>query len=146
MKKHVQMICILLSVCMIFAFPVSADSEPQTWASLYFSIHDCYLYKVDSSTFEIWYDVTATATIMQELGVSSIEVERSADGENWSIMRTYDAEDYPEMIRENAGTHEGYITYRYATPGYYYRAYITFYAKNSSGIGERGRYTAVLHM
>jgi hypothetical protein len=83
---------------------------------------------------------------MDELGVSSIEVDRSPDGENWTLIRTYDADDYSQMIRENTGSHEGCITYRYATPSYYYRAYITFYAKNSAGSGKRFRYTAVLQM
>ena len=146
MKKHIRMICILLVICLVLAFPVSAENGSQTWASLYFAAHSCYLYKVDSSTFYICFDVTATASVMQELGVSSIEVERSADGVNWSVIRTYDADDYPQMMAENAVTHQGYITYRYATPGHYYRAYITFYAKNSNGIGERCRYTAVMEM
>ena len=145
MRKHIRMICMVLVVCLVFAFPVSAESGSQSRASLYFAAHDCFLYKVDSSTFEIWFDVTATG-MMGELGVSSIEVDRSADGVNWSLIRTYDAEDYPQMLCENTGTHDGYITYRYATPGYYYRAYITFYAKNSSGSGKLYRYTAVMQM
>jgi len=145
MKKFLRMSCAFLAICLLSMFPVLAESESQTRASLYFTAHDCYLYKVDSSTFEIWFDVLATGT-MQELGVCSIEVERSADGTNWSVIRTYDADNYSQMIRENTGSHEGCITYRYATPGYYYRAYIVFYAKNSSGTGKRQRYTATLQM
>lgn len=148
MRKYIRMICVVLVVCLVFAFPVSAESGSQSRASLYFAAHDCYLYKIDSSTFEIWFDVTATASALplQVLGVSSVEVDRSPDGVNWSLIRTYDAEDYPQMLCENTGTHDGYITYRYATPGYYYRAYITFYAKNSSGSGKLYRYTATLQM
>lgn len=130
---------------LLLALPVSAESEPQTRASLFFVAHNCFLSRVDSSTFKICFDVLATGT-MDELGVSSIEVDRSADGENWSLMRTYDAEDYPQMLCENTSSHDDYITYRYATPGYYYRAYITFYAKNSTGVGERYRYTAVMQL
>ena len=145
MKKHIRMICIVLALSLVFAVPVSAESEAQPWASLFFAVHDCFLIRVDSSTFKICFDVLGTGT-MYEIGVSSIEVDRSADGENWSLMRTYDAEDYPQMLGENTITHDGYITYRYANPGYYYRAYITFYARNSRGIGERYRYTAVMQL
>lgn len=145
MKKIIRITCAFLAICLLLAFPAFAESESHTRASLFFTAHDCYLYKVDSSTFEIWFDVTATG-MMQELGVCSIEVERSADGVNWSSMRTYDSDDYSQMICENTSTHEGCITYRYATPGHYYRAYITFYAKNSSGTGKRQRYTATLQM
>lgn len=145
MRKHIRMICTILVACLLFAFPVSAESGSQPRASLFFAAHNCFLYRVDSSTFKICFDVTATGT-MDELGVRSIEVDRSADGENWSLMRTYDAEDYPQMLCENTGSHEGEITYRYATPGYYYRAYITLYAKNSSGTGTLYRYTAVMRL
>ena len=144
MKKS-RIICVLLVMSLLLALPVSAESEEQTRASRFFISHDCFLTRVDSSTFRICFDVLGTGT-MYEIGVSSIEVDRSADGENWSLMRTYDAEDYPQMLCENTGTHDGYITYRYANPGYYYRAYITFYARNSSGTGKLFRYTAVMQL
>ena len=145
MKKHSRIICSILILALILAVPVSAEENTVPRASAFFAIHDCYLYKTDSSTFQICFDVTATGT-MRELGVSSIEVDRSANGVNWSLIRTYEAEDYPQMLCENTGSHDSYVTYRYATPGYYYRAYITFYAKNSSGTGELFRYTATLRM
>ena len=145
MRRQIRTICMVLVGCLVFAFPVSAESGSQPRASLFFAAHDCFLYKVDSSTFRICFDVVATGT-MYELGVSSIEVDRSADGVNWSLIRTYDADDYPQMICENTGSHDEEITYRYATPGYYYRAYITFYAKNSSGSAKLYRYTAVMQM
>ena len=144
MKKS-RIICVLLVMSLLLALPVSAESEPQTRGSIFFVAHDCFLTRVDSSTFKICFDVLGTGT-MYEIGVSSIEVDRSADGENWSLMRTYDAEDYPQKLCENTVTHEGEITYRYANPGYYYRAYITFYARNSRGTGKLYRYTAVMQL
>lgn len=146
MKKHTRMISILVVVCLLFAVPVSAETGAQTRGSAYFAAHNAFLSKVDSSTFEIWFDVTANATTMQILGVDSIEVDRSPDGETWTLIRTYDSDDYPQMLCANTGCHAGYITYRYATPGFYYRAYITFYAKNSSGSAKLFRYTTKLQM
>lgn len=145
MKKFLRITSTLLAMCLFLALPASAESTSDTRASLYFAAHDCFLRRVDSSTFKICFDVTATG-MMTVLGVSEIEVERSADGVNWTTIRTYDADDYPQMLCENTSTHDEYITYRYATPGHYYRAYITFYAKNNSGTGKRQRYTAVMQL
>ena len=145
MKKYTRMLSILLAMCLLFAVPVSAETGAQARGSAYFAAHNAFLSKVDSSTFKIWFDITATGT-MQILGVDSIEVDRSPDGETWTLMRTYDSDDYSQMLCENTAFHSGYITYRYATPGYYYRAYITFYAKNSSGSAKLFRYTTKLKL
>ena len=146
MNKCTRFICLLLAMCLIVAVPVSAEMVTEPRASAYFAIHNTFLYKTSTGSFEIWFDVTANATTMQILGVSSIEVDRSPDGVNWSLVRTYDAEDYSEMLCENTGSHAGYVTYNYATPGYYYRAYVTFYAKNSSGSAKLFRYTATIQL
>lgn len=145
MKKFLRIISVVLMMSLILAVPVSAEVEIQPKGSAFFAAHNTYLYKTTATKFQIWFDVTS-AGMMQELGVSTIEVERSYDGSNWDLMRIYEMEDYPEMIDTNTASHTGYVLYNLATSGCYYRAYITFYAKNSRGIGELGRYTAVMQM
>ena len=83
---------------------------------------------------------------MDVLGVSEIVVYRSADQQSWTKMRTYTMENYSSMVDQSTTTHAGYVTYNYATTGYYYRARITFYAKNSTGIGELDEYTEIIRM
>ena len=125
--------------------PVSAQSGIETRESLFFAAHNTFLHKTESNRFQIWFDVTATG-IMQKLGVCEIEVDHSPDGQNWELVATYDMVYYPAMVVSNTASHTSYITYYGATPGYYYRAYVTFYAKNDIGTGKRPRYTAVLQM
>lgn len=146
MKKTFRLLCLILVFSLLLAFPVHAASDIEPRGSAFFSSYGTGLYKVSSNSFEIWFDVTANAAVMQEIGVSMIEVYRSADQEHWTKMKTYEMEDYPEMIDENTGSHTGYVTYNYATPGYYYTAYVTFYAKNSTGIGKRFVYTQIIQM
>ena len=146
MKKLVRVICVLLVCSLLFAVPAQAASVAEPRASAFFSSYGTDLYKASSTSFEIWFDVDANASTMQELGVTEIIVYRSANQQSWTKMKTYTVDDYPEMVDYNTGSYAGYVTYNYATTGYYYTAYITFYAKNSTGIGERYVYTEILRM
>ena len=147
MKKLVRLVCMLLVFSFLVAVPAQATSDAESRGSTFFAEYGTDLYKTSSSSFQIWFDVTANAgTSMQVLGVSEIIVYRSADQQSWTKMRTYTMENYPDMVDQSTGSHTGYVTYNYATTGYYYTAYITFYAKNSTGIGERYVYTEILHM
>ena len=146
MKKLVRFVCMILVCSLVLAVPAQAESAVEPRGSAFFASYGTDLYKTSSSSFQIWFDVISNAATMQVLGVSEIIVYRSADQQSWSKMRTYEMDDYPEMVDQNTTYHGGYVTYNYATSGYYYRAYITFYAKNSTGIGERYVYTEILRM
>lgn len=82
---------------------------------------------------------------MDEIGSSEIIVYRSTDGVNWQKMFTYLPQYYPQMIDYNTISHMAYVPY-HGTQGYYYRALVTFYAKNSSGTGVMFRYTAPVYL
>lgn len=146
MKKSVRFICLILVCSLVLAVPAQAESVVEPRESAFFSYYGTDLYKTSSSSFQIWFDVVSNITVMDVIGVSEIILYRSADQQSWTKMRTYTMENYPEMVDQNTRDHIGYVTYNYATPGYYYTAYITFYAKNSTGIGERYVYTEILRM
>lgn len=146
MKKTLRTICIILVLSLVSAMPAYAESTVEPRGSAFFGSYSTDLYKTSSSSFQIWFDVVANVATMDVLGVSEIIVYRSADQQSWTKMRTYTMENYSQMVDQNTSYHGGYVTYNYATTGYYYRAYITFYAKNSTGIGERDVYTEILRM
>lgn len=146
MKKILRTICIVIVLSLVLAIPAYADSTAETRGSAFFGSYATDLYKTSSSSFQIWFDVVANVATMDVLGVSEIIVYRSADQQSWTKMRTYTMDNYPQMVAQNTSAHIDYVTYNYATTGYYYTAYITFYAKNSTGIGERYVYTEILKM
>lgn len=146
MKRSFRFLCLILALSLILAFPVHAATDVEPRGSAFFGSYGTGLYKASSTSFEVWFDVNANAAVMQEIGVSMIEIYRSVDQEHWTKVKIYEMEDYPEMIDDNTGSHTSYVTYDNATPGYYYRAYVTFYAKNNTGIGKRFVYTGILHM
>lgn len=146
MKKTLRYICIILILSMISAIPAYAQTVAEPRGSIFFASYGTDLEKTSSRYFRIWFDVTANAAVMDVLGVSEIIVYRSADMQSWTQMKTFTIEDYPWMVDYNTGSYINYVTYNSATPGYYYTAYITFYAQDSRGIGERYVYTEILQM
>lgn len=146
MKKLFRFVCIILACSLLLAVPAQAAETAGSRASYFFSSYGTDLEKISTSSFRIWFDVDANAARMDVLGVSEIAVYRSANQSYWMKMLTYTMDDYPEMVDQNTTTHAGYVTYNNTTAGYYYRARITFYAKNSMGIGEKDVYTEILRM
>lgn len=139
MKKHIKLVALILVMTILFAVPAQAQGlEPR--ASSYFMSSNVYLNKTSTYNFEAWFRVSAN-DIMDEVGASSIAIQRSSDGENWTTMGTFSKATYPQFIDRNTSVHAACLLYT-GTPGYYYRAKITLYAKDSSGTGEMVRYTS----
>lgn len=146
MKKSSRLICYILVVALVIAFPVHAANESSSRESAFFTSYATFLHKTSVTSFQVWFDVDSNLATMDVIGVSVIEVYRSSDQQSWKLIKTYRMEDYPDMVDQNTGTHTGYVTFSYATPGQYYTAYVTFYARNSMGVGERYVYTTALRM
>ena len=142
MKTLIKLICIVLTLAICFSVPASAEVSSR--ASLFFHQISTYIYQLNDTQFQVWFDVAALGT-MQELGAYKITVQRSTDGEDWQNMFSYLPEYYPQMIDYNTIEHGAYVPY-HGTQGYYYRAFVTFYAKNSSGSGKLYRYTNTVYL
>lgn len=147
MKKSVRVLCLILTLSLLLAFPVHGESNAEPRASAFFSSYWTFLHKTSSTSFEVWFDVTANAAVMEELGASMVEVYESPNGENnWTKVQVYEKADYPDMIDYNTASYVSHVTYDDAISGYYYTACVTYYAKKGNGIGERFIYTEIMQM
>ena len=146
MKKLARFVCMILACSLLLAVPVQAASVVESRASAFFSAYGTDLYKTSSSSFQIWFDVTSNVVTMDVLGVSEIVVYRSPDQQSWTEMVTYTMDNFSQMVAYNTVDHGGYVPYDYATRGFYYRARVTFYAKNSTGSAIRDVYTEIIRM
>ena len=146
MRGRIRIICLILALSLLMVFPVHAESSAEPRGSAFFSSYWTFLHKESSTSLEVWFDVDANAAVMQEIGASIIEVYESADQQSWTRVKVYEKEDYPEMIDYNTGSHTSHVTYSNAISGYYYTACVTYYAKNSTGVGEREIYTEIMQM
>lgn len=142
MKRIIRCVCVTLVIAILLTSTAYATEGSSSRASNYFMHCSVYLDEMSTYTFKVCFDVTALG-IMDVLGASEVKVQRSLDGENWTTTRTYTKADYPHMVDENQITHGSYIIYTGAS-GYYYRARVILYAKNSSGVAESTHYTGVI--
>lgn len=144
MNKFARVVCVLLILAMVLPMTVMAAENVDPRASEFFMSDSCYLHKTSGTEFEVWFDV-AGLRIMDEIGARTVKVQRSTDGESWTDMKTFRMADYPEMIGKGTAGHSCGLSYA-ATTGYYYRAYVVFYAKIGTSTATLGRYTSKLKM
>lgn len=144
MKRFIRIVCLVLTMALTLSVPVFAAEAPEAemYSSAYFTMFDYYLWEVSDTQVQVWFEVTSPRG-MDQLGTSLIKVQRSTDRTNWETMQTYTPEDYPQMLCANTSAHSDCVDYTY-TSGYYYRAFITFYATRNGGIGKYSVYTAVM--
>ena len=140
MKRFSRLICMMLAAVMLLAIPAAAAENAEPRASSFFGSTDVDLYKTSSTQLQAWFEVSALYT-MDKVGASEVKIQESSDGENWTTVKTCTMANYSNLICENTGFHASYISYTGIT-GKYYRAKITLYAENSTGVGERIRYTS----
>lgn len=138
MKRFVKLMCLVMVFVMCMAIPAGAE-EIAPYASNYFMSYNAYLSGETSTSFEVWFSVTALR-IMDKLGVEYIDILRSSDGSNWTVVKTYDSDDYSNLMATNTASHSGHVTYTNKKPGYQYKAYVQFYAKDGVNSGVFGAY------
>lgn len=132
MKRLTRIVCLMLIMSMVIAIPAMAAER----ASTFFGSHSCYLWEISDTEFQVWFDVTAVRG-MDVLGASTIVVQRSTDRVNWESVATYSG-----FYGYNTAEYGTCATYSSASPGYYYRAKVTFYAQDDTGCGYYTDYTS----
>ena len=145
MKRKWKILSLILALTMVVSIciqPVAAATKE----SSYFSSYWVDLEEGDYNSFQIWFDVSSNAIIMDELGTSKIEVYRSADASTWTKVKTYYKGNYLAMTSTNTTSHVGYVTYAGGWTNYYYKAKVTLYAKNGNNIGELSVYTGTIRI
>lgn len=146
MKTFIKVICLLLALTTLLSMSlavVSAEEEAGTY-SMFFNSYSGYCAKITDTQFRVWFDVLAKDD-MDILGAEKIKIQKSADGENWLTVMTYNASYYTHLLAEDTMLHDGYVTYNGAL-GYYYRAYVVIYAENSTGNGKAYFYTPQIYL
>ena len=145
MKRFTKCICLILSLAMILAIPAYAAENVDARSSSYFGRSSVYLHETSGTTFQAWFEVTGMR-IMDQIGAKEIKIQRSTDNESWTTVATYSKDDYySTLICENTSGHAACVTYT-GSRGYYYRAYIKLYAKDSTGSGTWARYTSSIYI
>jgi hypothetical protein len=141
MKRFLKMVSLVMVIAVLMAVPAYAQESAER-SSSYFSSYRAYCTKVSSTKIGIVYQVLALGE-MDELGASTIKVQYSSDKKNWTTAKTFTKANYSSMIETDAATFASALECTVPS-GYYYRAYVAFYAKNGSGTGYKYYYTAII--
>ena len=125
----IRIISIVLIVAILCPINVFAM---ETRASHYLSSYSAYVYPAGWGIVQVWFDVDGTG-YMDEIGALEIQLYESKDNETWTWVKTFDFQDYSDMLGYNDHSHVGHVEYN-GTIGRYYKAYVCVWAgKNGDG-------------
>ena len=146
MKRFVRCTSMLLAIIMVFTIPTFAAENIEPKGSMFFMCSSVYFCNVSGCSFEAWFDVTATG-MMDEIGVSFINIQRSDDGVNWITVRSCRKEfsGCSYLVDYNTMFHTAGISYT-GTPGHYYRIYVELYARKGVNEGFMPEYSAPIYI
>lgn len=103
MKRFAWYICLILVFSLIIAVPAYAVESRSMDASYYYSYTNAYLSKISDTTFQVTYQANGTG-VMDEIGVSYMEIQRSSDNSDWETVATYS-----NLIGYNTGSHQSSV-------------------------------------
>lgn len=146
MRKTIKSLSLLLVIAVLLAMP--AHAAEGDWItpreSTVMSQYCGYLYVPSGNTVQAWFELVGTR-ILDRIGAARIDIEQSSNCLNWTTVQTYKYADYPNMMANNKGTYESYVTY-YGEYGYYYRAKITIMGQKGFEIYTKAFYTEIIYL
>lgn len=130
-KKELLFKVTVLIIVVTMICPVSAMAvEPR--ASDYLAMYTAYIYPAGWGKVQVWFSVDGTG-YMDEIGALEIKLYESRDNETWTWVKTFDFQDYSDMLEYNDYTYTSHVEYN-GTIGRYYKAYVCVWAgKNGDG-------------
>ena len=120
----VKLVSVILVIALMAPISVSA-AMPETampMASDYLMGYTAYICAMGGGDLEIWFEVTGTG-FQEYLGVMSIYLYESTDNVNWYWVKTFQHEDYCQMLLTNAYFVMDHVDYE-GVAGRYYKAYV----------------------
>lgn len=130
-RKELLFKVTILILVVALVCPVGVNAvEPR--ASDYLAMYSAYVYPAGWGKVQVWFDVDGTG-YMDEIGALEIYLYESKDNENWTWVKTFEHQDYTDMLEYNDYTYMSHVEYN-GTIGRYYKAYVCVWAgKNGDG-------------
>lgn len=134
-KSHFFVKLIAIALIISLSAPVGAQAAmPETvapMASDYLIDYTAYICAMGDGDLEIWWEVTGTRTLA-DIGVLSIFLYESTDGTNWYWVKSYQHNQYDNMLWHNDYFSMDCVSYD-GIPGRYYKAYVQIWAGPEDG-------------
>ncbi len=130
-KNITKVVILLLAVLMIVSTPAFAMDMR---ASSRIISSSARVRSGDDSNLWVYFSITASST-MDNIGASKIVIQRYSDS-HWVPECVLTSEDFPEIQASDVSRHSTSISYKPMYSGYKYRAVVSVYASDSSGISS----------
>ena len=138
MKRIKRLLCAVLTLCMLAGMMTTFASASER-SSAYLSSYRAFLTAKGNGRVSVTVDVSGT-NYMTDIGAEAIYIYESTDNVDFTLVATYEAEDYPDMLGSGSFYYETPIIHR-GTAGRYYSAIVDVYAGNANGGHTRQYHT-----
>ena len=143
MKTSVKrLLGIILAVSVAASLLSVSASAAVLRSSDYLDAYACSIHRENNGAIAVCVRVDAIVNAT-EIGATEIYIYESINGEDFTCVEVYDAEDYPEMLGSGWHYYDTPIIHQ-GTVGKYYCAAVYVYAGNSTGGDTRTVYTDVV--
>lgn len=126
-----RVLCVLLAISLITGAASATDDNIQPLASDYLYAYTAYIIDNGNGDLSVRFSVTGSG-IMNQIGASSITLQWSTNERNWYTCKTFEPDNYSQMMGSNRLSYANSVSYD-GTEGRYYRASVTFYASDNYG-------------
>ena len=127
----------LMTLCILSSILCTAASAATVRSSDYLDSYVCMV--TARSGGEIVVSASVHAVInAAEIGATDVYIYESSNDVDYTCVKEYHVEDYPEMLDSGRHFYDDVAVYE-GTPGKYYYAVVYVYAGNSTG-GDTRRY------
>jgi len=129
LKKAVKIFVLALLLVSVFATAACADGiSPR--ASAYIDNYYAYVHSPAYGEAQVWIEIKANVT-SDKVGATSVTLQRSDDGVNWSNVKTFYSSSYTNLMATNTIANVTHVD-KSVTRGYY-RAGVNFYVEDNGG-------------
>lgn len=134
----------LAALCLILALAVPAQAATQPDAAApcvsgYISTCSCSTSAAGLGIAQVYFSICGTDT-MDKLGARSIDLYESTDGNTWHLVENYTSSDTSWLMGYGKSSYSAHVSYG-GVVGRYYKAYVSFYAEDTTGSDSTGRWT-----
>lgn len=131
MKQMKRFLCTVLTICLLASLLTTAAFAVEERSSAYLNIYSAFLTADGNGEISVTVDVSGRG-YMTEIGAKTIYIYESDDNARFTLVATYEAADYPEMLGTGTVYYETPIVHE-GTVGKYYSAVVEVHAGNASG-------------
>lgn len=133
---------VLLVLGIVWAMKAQGNEEDSGPLPVFDTQSHAEMVNLGGGRMDVRFQIDGVQT-MEIVGVESVRVYGSVDGQRWTPMQDWDWRDYPFLMAGDTDSHQGQLSV-YGTPGRYYKALVIVWVKGTTGSQSRSIWTPAI--